>query len=420
MQAGWFMERKGIRSIGSSTGGEVNGRKILPDAGGGRSLQHFHLLPPRRLSQFSTESTSCRRHRELFDGQRKHLYTLVSATVYPVILLTPPKFPLEREVRPAFYSTMDFAALMSKEISKAKAPATNKTSDASKDKTPSVEQPKKYLRRAELEAARIAAYNEEQERLQKEREEKLNNKRKLEEEEAERKLEREEKKRRIAEEHKKKKEEEEEKKERERRRRLGLPELPPKDERGETPASEDAEEENIDEEELTQRLRALNEPARLFGENHRARLRRYRRLTKRAAMLKKLSDGPIPTLLEPVPGGQMIIGSKPPKEKEAREFLFRQLASYFNMVLSEWELALAKRDVTVRESFQGKQAHNAMLQSRENLKPLFRRFEKGDLEDGLLEPIVEIVHKAQQRRYVDANDAYLRVSIGKAYVNPHQ
>jgi pre-mRNA-splicing factor 18 len=135
---------------------------------------------------------------------------------------------------------------------------------------------------------------------------------------------------------------------------------------------------------------------------------------KRAATLQKLSDGPIPTILEPVPGGQMIIEAKPPKDQDGRQFLFRQLASYFNMVLSEWELALAKRDVSVRESFQGRQAHNAMVQSRENMKPLFRRFEKGDLEDGLLEPIVEIVHKAQQRRYVDANDAYLRVSIGKA------
>lgn len=309
---------------------------------------------------------------------------------------------------------MDFAALMSKEISKAKGPATPKTSDTTKDKVAPTEPPKKYLRRGELEAARIAAYNEEQERLQREREERLSTKRKLEEEEAERKREREEKKRKLAEESRKRKEEDEDKKKRERRRKLGLPELPAKDDRGETPASEDAEGEDIDEEELTNKLRALNEPARLFGENHRARLRRYRRLVKRAATLKKLSDGPIPTILEPVPGGQMIIEAKPPKDQDGRQFLFRQLASYFNMVLSEWELALAKRDVTVRESFQGKQAFNAMVQSRENMKPLFRRFEKGDLEDGLLEPIVEIVHKAQQRRYVDANDAYLRVSIGKA------
>lgn len=309
---------------------------------------------------------------------------------------------------------MDFAALMSKEISKAKGPATSKAPATNKDKDTPAESSKKYLRRGELEAARVAAYNEEQERLQREREERLSTKRKLEEEEAERNREREEKKRRLAEESKKRREEEEDKTERERRRRLGLPELPAKNDGGETPASEDAEDEDIDEAELIQKLRELDEPARLFGENHRTRLRRYRRLVKRAATLNKLSDGPIPTILEPVPGGQMIIDAKPPKDEEGRQFLFRQLASYFNMVLSEWELALAKRDVTVRQSFQGKQAYNAMVQSRENMKPLFRRFEKGDLEDGLLEPIVEIVHKAQQRRYVDANDAYLRVSIGKA------
>ncbi|KAJ5167536.1 uncharacterized protein N7482_006317 [Penicillium canariense] len=309
---------------------------------------------------------------------------------------------------------MDFAALMSKEISKAKGSVTPKASGPTKEKEAPVEPPKKYLRRGEVEAARIAAYNEEQERLQREREERLANKRKLEEEEADRNRDREEKKRKIAEQSKKRREEEEDAKERERRRRLGLPELPAKNDRDETPASEGAEAEDMEEEELTEKLRALDEPARLFGENHRARLRRYRRLVKRSATLQKMTDGPIPTILEPVPGGQMIIEAKIPKEQDRRLFLFRQLASYFNMVLSEWELALAKRDVTVRESFQGKQAYNAMVQSRENLKPLFRRFEKADLEDGLLEPIVEIVHKAQQRRYVDANDAYLRVSIGKA------
>lgn len=310
---------------------------------------------------------------------------------------------------------MDFAALMSKEISKAKSPDASKSSGGEKGRVSPAEPTKKYLRRGEVEAARIAAYNEEQERLQKEREDRLANKRKHDEEEADRRREREEKKRKLAEESKKKREEEEEAKERERRRRLGLPELPSKSAEN-SPGLEDEQEEDIEEEELVEKLRELDEPARLFGENHRSRLRRYRRLVQRAATQQKLTDGPIPTILEPVSGGQMIIPAKIPKEEEGRLFLLRQLASYFNMVLSEWELALAKRDVTVRQSFQGKQAYNAMLQSRENLKPLYRRLEKADLEDGLLEPIVEIVHKAQQRKYVDANDAYLRVSIGKAYV----
>jgi pre-mRNA-splicing factor 18 len=40
--------------------------------------------------------------------------------------------------------------------------------------------------------------------------------------------------------------------------------------------------------------------------------------------------------------------------------------------------------------------------------------EKYDLPDSVLEPVVEIVLAAQERRYVDANDGYLRLSIGKA------
>ncbi|KAJ5901494.1 hypothetical protein N7495_002022 [Penicillium taxi] len=305
---------------------------------------------------------------------------------------------------------MDFAALMSKEISKAKGD-TSKSSDAQKDtKAPA----KKYMRRGEVEAARVAAYQEEQDRLQQEREERLANKRKLEDETTEHRLQQEMKKQKFAEASRKRREEEEEREERARRRRLGLPDLPEKSEDVGDNAATDAAEEDIEEDELFERLRELDEPTRLFGENHRSRLRRYRRLVLRAATLKKTTDGPIPTILEPVSGGEMIIPAKIPDEKEGQLFLFRQLGSYFNMVLSEWELALAKRDLSVRQSFQGKQAHNALVQSRESMKPLFRRFEQGDLEKGLLEPIVEIVHKAQQRRYVDANDAYLRVSIGKA------
>lgn len=307
---------------------------------------------------------------------------------------------------------MDFAALMSKEISKAKSSDASKPSSQESGKSSPAVATKKYLRRGDIEAARIEAYNEEQERLAREREERMANKRKLDDEEAQRSREREEKKRRLAEESKARREEEENAKEHERRRRLGLPDLPES-----TPADGD-EEEDIEEEELITKLREMNAPVRLFGEDDRGRLRRYRRLVQRAAAPKqKITNGPIPTTLEPVSGGQMIIPAKIPKDKEGRLFLFRQLGSYFNMVLSEWEMALANRDITVRESFQGRQAYSAMTQSRENMAPLFRLFEKAELEDGLLEPIVEIVHKAQQRRYVDANDAYLRVSIGKAYVD---
>ncbi|KAI9372610.1 hypothetical protein BJX61DRAFT_434624 [Aspergillus egyptiacus] len=305
---------------------------------------------------------------------------------------------------------MDFAALMSKEIAKAKGSSPSAENGSSKPPE------KKYVRRAEEESARIAAYNEEQARKEREREERLAKKRKLEEEEAERRLEREEKKRRLAEESRKKRQEEEMARERERRKRLGLPELPPTPgEKDETPEKEtELEGKDIAEEELTQKLREMGEPIQLFGETHRGRLRRYKKLLERSREAQKMTDGPIPTTLEPVPEVEMKIPSTVPKDEEGRKFLLRQLASYFNMVLREWELALAKRDVSVKQSLQGRQAYNAMVQSRENMTPLIRKFEKSDIDDSVLQHIVEIIYKAQQRRYVDANDAYLRLSIGKA------
>lgn len=297
---------------------------------------------------------------------------------------------------------MDFAALMSKEISKSKG------SSASEEKAQ-----KKYVRRGEEEAARVTAYNEEQEQARREREERLNQKRKRAEEEAERRRERDDKKRRLADESRQRKQEEEAAKERERRKKLGLPELPATGD-GEATGTE---EEDIAEEELIEKLRELSEPARLFGESHHARLRRYRQLGERSLTpQQQLFEGPIPTTLEPVPEIDMKIAQTIPKDAEGRLFLYRQLTSYFNMLLSEWDLALSRRDVSVKQSLQGRQAYAAMVQSKDNLKPLIRKFEKSDLDDSILQPIIEIVTKAQQRRYVDANDAYLRLSIGKAYV----
>ena len=114
------------------------------------------------------------------------------------------------------------------------------------------------------------------------------------------------------------------------------------------------------------KLRALSEPARLFGETHKQRLKRYKKRVGAASLAATITDGPIPTTLQLVPEKDMKVNPKVPKDQESREFLFRQLASYFTMVLKEWEKTLAGRSEEVRTSFQGKQAYEAMVQAREN------------------------------------------------------
>ncbi|KAI0805226.1 hypothetical protein GGR55DRAFT_655883 [Xylaria sp. FL0064] len=299
---------------------------------------------------------------------------------------------------------MDFAALMSKEIAKAK-PTDEKsngvTSNASSDK--------KYIRRAEVEAQREAAYRAEQKALEEKRAAKAAEKRRREEEAAEEAQIREERRRRLAEETRRRREEAAAEEERLRRKRLGLPEPKREDSAG---ASDDADakgDEDIPDDELTAKLRDLGEPAKLFGETHRARLKRYRRLTT------VVTSGPIPTTLELVEEKDMKVSADAiPQDKAGRKYLFRQLASYFTMVLREWEAALAREREKQEDTFASKAAINAMVSSRANMVPLFRKFESGDLDDDILKPVVEIVQAAQERRYVDANDGYLRLSIGKA------
>lgn len=345
---------------------------------------------------------------------------------------------------------MDFAALMSKEIAKAKGTTTNKSTSTSQTTTSTstkdtntksdsiaaaadtssasaIASAPKFISRREAEAQRQAAYLAEQKRLEEERAAKQAAKRKREEDTIEEAKAREEKKRRLAEESRARRLAKEAEEERARRKRLGLPELPstPSDsaEKEGIPASiddddlddDDAEHADIPDDELTSKLRALGEPAFLFGETHTSRLRRYRKAAGLGAL--GLPTGPITTSLLPVAEKDMKVPATtadipPPTDRKARRFLFRQLASYFNMVLREWELALAKEDNA--DTFAGQAARNAMVQSKETMRPLFRKFEKGDLEKDILEAIVEIVRAAQERRYVDANDGYLRLSIGKA------
>ncbi|KAI6082883.1 hypothetical protein F4821DRAFT_203770 [Hypoxylon rubiginosum] len=295
---------------------------------------------------------------------------------------------------------MDFAALMSKEIAKAKPTDDSSSSLATK----------KYLRRSETEAQREAAYRAEQKALEEKRAAKVAEKRKREEEAADEARAREDKRRRLEEETRQRRQEKAAEEERLRRKRLGLPELPKEDE-GAGSSADDAEDDDVPEEQLIAKLRELGHPATLFGESHRAKLRRYRKLTT------VVTKGPIPTTLKLVEEKDMKVDAgSVPQDKAGRAYLFRQLASYFTMVLREWELALAREGHTQeqRDSFAGKAAVNAMVSSRDNMVPLFRKFEKGELDDDILKPVVEIVQAAQERRYVDANDGYLRLSIGKA------
>ena len=209
---------------------------------------------------------------------------------------------------------MDFAALMSKEISKVKAPAASEPS-------------KKFLKRSEIEAQRQADYLAEQKRIEDERRARENQKRKREEEELEAKAEREEKRRKLAEQSKIKREQEEKEAVAAKIKKLGLPPL-------EVKVEEEILEDDVPDEELQQKLRDIDEPTKLFGESHKQRLRRWKKIST------VWTTGPIPTTLRLVPEENMKVDRVPAKDDvEGRKYLFRQLADRKSTRLntSHWE-----------------------------------------------------------------------------------
>lgn len=246
---------------------------------------------------------------------------------------------------------MDFAALMNNAMGKKKPAST--TANAP-------EQPKpKFQKRSEIEAAREAAYVAEQKALEEARAARSAAKRKVEEDAATEKEEREEKRRKLAVESRKRRDDEDWEAQQARRKRLGL------EEKERVIEGEEAEavdgDEDVVEEELRAKLRELGHPVALFGESHNSRVKRYRKLTV------KMTDGPIPTTLELVEGKDVKVDKKMPEDKTGRKWLYRQLASYFTMILSAYETAMeAEREDTTAS----RNAYATMVQTRENMKPV--------------------------------------------------
>ncbi|KAG0129744.1 hypothetical protein HOY82DRAFT_563706 [Tuber indicum] len=283
---------------------------------------------------------------------------------------------------------MDFASIMAAEISKKRKPEPTSKSSAEPA-------PKKYMKRSEIEAQRRREYEEEQKRLEKERREKTERKRQEEEEERSRREATKAKQRQLAEEKRRRKEEE--------TQQLGKE--GPLAKEGLDSSDEANSSEAMTEAEAIEKLRSMGEPACLFAETHPQKVRRLKRLLA-ALELKNREATP------PLSEEEMVLS--PGDILDDKDKVYRQLAAWFALVLSEWEITLESRSSALKDSFQGKAAANSMIQAKTYMVPLFRHFKQRDLHEDIYTKVCEIVVEAQARRYVRANDVYLRLSIGNA------
>ncbi|KAI5821147.1 Prp18 domain-containing protein [Pyronema omphalodes] len=276
---------------------------------------------------------------------------------------------------------MDFASILSSEINKKRKQVASVSSGDGAEPAP-----KKYLKRSEIEAQRQAEYAAKQRELEQQRAERAARKRAEEEEAKRRREEAKELQKRLA---------------AERREREAAANGT------KAVVEEKTEEEGMTEEEAIAKLREMGYPAKLFGESAQARVKRCKRLMEKREE-KQLMEAPTVVMSE----DEMKVDAEDVKKNP--ELVYKQMDAWFRLVLNEWRKALDERPVDVKESFQGQKAADAMAQAEEYMKPLFRHFKQKDLSKNVFEKICEIVVEAQKRRYVKANDVYLKLSIGNA------
>ncbi|POG65557.1 hypothetical protein GLOIN_2v1665601 [Rhizophagus irregularis DAOM 181602=DAOM 197198] len=198
---------------------------------------------------------------------------------------------------------------------------------------------------------------------------------------------------------------------------------------------------NISPEEVVRRLRAKGQPIRLFGESDKDRKTRLRALElieertegQRNDFMRTLEEMDTNLDLEALKKQQDEEESRTSKKKKTTEDsvldntpisiellekdpdkLFVLIYTFLRRLIREWEQEMNNRPDHVKRSVQGKLSAATQKQTNEYMQPFFRTLKKKSIEPDVLARVTEITHYMQKREYMNANDAYLRLSIGNA------
>ncbi|KAK9447238.1 uncharacterized protein V1518DRAFT_421711 [Limtongia smithiae] len=329
---------------------------------------------------------------------------------------------------------MDFSALLSAEIARKKkaaaaitnpnaSPPPSSTATLSSAATSSLPPVPRYLRRADIESSRAAAYRAEQAALEARRhEEHLRREREREKEERAREQRRAEAERRHNDAKRAREEKEEKERDAKRKRKStnmgvsGVKNIENEDActDQDTKASDNDEFDTLPEEEITIRLRTLGEPIHLFAETtaqQRARLRRLS-ATRTAAQLANVAFA---AKLAAVPDFMIS------KHEDDVEKVYIQMYKYIVYLLEQWAGVLdnvgrsaAADDEDADRGRAPDKALATLAQTKSYLTPLLRHLRDESLPAGIRTPLAALFRHLQRRSYRSANDTYLRLSIGNA------
>ena len=93
---------------------------------------------------------------------------------------------------------------------------------------------------------------------------------------------------------------------------------------------------------------------------------------------------------------------------------YKRVYKYFKGLIREWEEDLDKRPEEVKRSIAGKNETKTMQQCRDYINPLFKQCKKREVDEGQLQNILKIIDFCIEGEFVKAHDAYMDVAIGRA------
>ncbi len=181
-------------------------------------------------------------------------------------------------------------------------------------------------------------------------------------------------------------------------------------------ASNAAVEETVDIEATKAKLRDLKEPVKLFGERELDIAKRLKRIQNELSR----EDSPLlanrvyqsPPDAELPDADTLVIDPK--MSKSDTSTLNQTLYTYYRIQIRHWGHTLSKRHRDVAASNEGQLVAKHYEEARDHLARLLSRLKAENLPNDILKNLGIIGSGLQEGRFNQANDAYLRMSIGNS------
>lgn len=190
-------------------------------------------------------------------------------------------------------------------------------------------------------------------------------------------------------------------------------------------------------EDVTQRLRSLGYPIKLFGESSWERLKRLRkaldeqknvqavssemdefRLGKghgiRNPFLEKEKDSKNEAEVGVEDAGEEKEAKKDEGDDMNEDDPHKRVYKYFKNLLNQWEEDLALRPESVKKSVAGRNETKTLKQCKDYIRPMFKLCKRRNMDESILNQLNKIVSFCLQEEFVKAHDTYIDISIGRA------